>query len=88
MPSDHVGVLFSALVMMATGWGGLVIVVANTRPHIGAELWVFFLLLHIAVTGTVLPVVRYLNVRFTAVADDPPPAGSSCARACGWACMR
>jgi hypothetical protein len=35
----------------------------------------FFVLLQLAVTGTVLPFVRYLNVRFTPVQYDLPPGG-------------
>jgi len=44
-------------------------------PRIGGELWLFFVLLMIAVCGTVLPIVRYLNVRFTPLDVDVPPSG-------------
>lgn len=72
MPSDHIGVLIASLVMMFVGWGGLAFLIANSPPRIGAELWLFFLLLHLAVTGTVLPVVRFINVQLS---PDPPPGG-------------
>lgn len=75
MPPDHTGVLVAAVVMMVVGWLGLALLVLNTRPRIGAELWLFFLLLHVAITGTVAPFVRYLNVRFTHLDDEPPPGG-------------
>ena len=33
------------------------------------------MLLRVAITGTVLPLVRFLNQRFTRRYDDPPPGG-------------
>ncbi len=75
MPADHAGVLLAALAMFLTGWSGLAYLVMNNPPRIGAELWLFFILLHLAVTGTTLPVVRYLNVRLTPISIDPPPGG-------------
>lgn len=75
MPADHMGVLLAALAMMLIGWGGLALLINTNPPRIGAELWSFFVLLHIAVTGTVLPFVRYFNVRFTRVAAPAPPGG-------------
>jgi hypothetical protein len=74
MPADHVGVLLSAAALMIIGWAGLALLITRSPPRIGAELWMFFVLLHLAITGTVLPVVRYLNVSIFA-ADDPPPGG-------------
>ncbi len=61
--------------MMGGGWFGLYQLVTTSLPRIGGELWLFFVLLQIAITGTALPLVRYLNVRFTAVDDDVPPGG-------------
>lgn len=75
LPPDHAGVLLAAIIMMVAGWAGLAQLVTTTLPRIGGELWVFFLLLHIAITGTVLPIVRYLNVRFTPVHAEVPPGG-------------
>lgn len=74
-PADHQGVLLAAVLMIAVGWGGLSQLVMTTLPRIGGELWLFFFLLHIAITGTVLPIVRYLNVRFTPVSEEVPPGG-------------
>lgn len=73
-PPDHVGVLFAALVMIVGGWGGLYALVMTTLPRVG-QRWLFFVLLHIAVTGTVLPFVRYLNIRFTPITRDVLPGG-------------
>ena len=75
MPADHTGVLIAAALMIIGGGGGLYWLVTTSLPRIGGPLWLFFLLLHITVTGLALPLVRYLNVRFTAVDADLPPGG-------------
>jgi hypothetical protein len=74
-PPDHVGILLAAVTMMVIGWGGLLVLITASPPRIGSELWLFFMLFHIAITGTVLPLVRYLNVRFTPLHVEPPPGG-------------
>ncbi len=73
-PPDHVGVLLAALVMIVGGWGGLYLLVMTTLPRVG-QRWLFFVLLHIAVTGTVLPFIRYINIRFTPITRDVLPGG-------------
>lgn len=73
-PPDHIGILITAVVMMVGGWVGLYQLVTTTLPRVGPR-WTFFVLLHIAVTGTVLPLVRYLNVRLTPVTRELPPGG-------------
>jgi hypothetical protein len=75
IPSDHLGLLGASLLMMAIGWYGLYYLVMTSLPRIGGELWLFFLLLQIAVSGTALPFVRYLNVRFTPVNKEVPASG-------------
>ncbi|MCY4465542.1 MAG: hypothetical protein OXE46_08400 [Chloroflexi bacterium] len=55
------GVLLAALVMMLVGWVGLAALVATTRPRIGGEIWLFFILLQIAVTGSAIPFFRMLS---------------------------
>ncbi len=75
LPADHTGLLVASSLLALLGWGGLYGLVTTTLPRIGGELWLFFLLLQIAVTGTVVPVVRYLNVRFTPVRAEPPTSG-------------
>ena len=74
IPPDHIGVMITGVVFMAIGWLGLFQLVTTTLPRVG-QRWIFFLLLQIAVTGTVLPFVRYLNVRFTPISAELPPGG-------------
>ncbi len=74
IPPDHVGVLIAALFMSVGGWLGLYQLVTHTLPRVGPR-WAFFMLLFMAVTGTVLPFVRYLNVRFTPIHVELPPGG-------------
>jgi hypothetical protein len=74
LPTDHIGVLVAGVLMMVVGWGGLFWLVSTQVPQLGV-VWMFYLFLHLAVTGTVLPVVRYLNMRFTPVTAEPPPGG-------------
>lgn len=74
-PPDHIGLLVAALVMMGIGWLGLYQLVVTTLPRIGGELWLFFILLLMAITGTAIPIVRYINVRFTPLDVDVPPGG-------------
>ncbi len=61
---DHRGVLAAAVVMMIIGWLGLYQLVTRTLP-LAFPRWLFFILLFLAVTGTALPFVRFLNIRFT-----------------------
>jgi hypothetical protein len=74
MPPDHAGVVIAGAVFMVAGWFGLYQLVTTTLPRVG-QRWLFFVLLQIAVTGTVLPFVRYLNVRFTPITVNLPPGG-------------
>jgi hypothetical protein len=74
MPPDHIGVMIAGVLMMAGGWYGVYQLVTTALPRVGPR-WLFFVLLHIAVTGTVLPFVRYINLRFTPIDADPPPGG-------------
>jgi hypothetical protein len=61
---DHTGILIAASVLFIAGWGGLFMLVMHLFPF-PQQLWMFFMLLNAAVTGTALPFVRYLNIRFT-----------------------
>jgi hypothetical protein len=74
MPPDHVGVLIAALALSVGGWLGVYYLVTNMLPRVGPR-WAFFMMLFMAITGTVLPFVRYLNVRFTPIYDELPPGG-------------
>ena len=75
LPADHSGLLLASLLMIIIGWGGLWQLMTTALPRIGGELWLFFLLLQVAVTGTSIPVVRYVSVRFTSLLKDVPPSG-------------
>lgn len=75
MPADHIGVLIISALMFIGGWAGMYWLISTRLPRIGGELWAFFALLTIAITGTVLPFVRYLNVRFTPVHAELPSGG-------------
>ena len=69
------GVLLASLLMFLSGWGGLSYMVVATRPRIGGEIWLFFILLQIAVTGTAIPIVRLISQRLAPVNDPAPLAG-------------
>jgi hypothetical protein len=61
---DQAGLIVAATVMAVTGWVGLWLLITTTLPT-AFPRWLFFVFLYLAVTGTVLPFVRYLNARFT-----------------------
>lgn len=82
VPPDHRGVLLAAFVLAGVGWLGLIQLVSATLP-LAFPRWLFFILLFIAVTGTVLPFVRYLNVRFTPE-ELPYPDGGVILRQSIW----
>lgn len=71
---DHTGTTVAAVLMMIIGWGGLYYLVTTVLPRVGPR-WIFFVLLFIAVTGTVLPLIRALNGRFTPTNRHLPPGG-------------
>ncbi len=61
----------AALILAISGWVGLFFLVTNTLPTVGPR-WLFFFLGVLAITGTVLPIVAFLNRRF----PSNPPASS------------
>lgn len=60
--------LLAALILALIGWGGLYELINTTRPAVGAR-WLFFFLGVLAVSGTALPLVAFINRRFQ---TDPP----------------
>ena len=68
--------------MMLVGWGGLalLIMVFSVPPLVWAR-WGFFALWFIALTGTALPLVYFLNLRFP---SDPPPESNAIVRQAMW----
>lgn len=73
-PPDHRGVLIAAVLMMVIGWLGLYQLVTTTLP-LAFPRWLFFMLLFMAATGTAIPFVRYLSIRFTRAPYPIPPGG-------------
>ncbi|MDE2635116.1 MAG: hypothetical protein OXI30_02025 [Chloroflexota bacterium] len=69
------GVLLAAIVMAIVGWGGLAHLVVNTRPRIGGEIWLFFIFLQIAVTGSAIPVMRLASLRLARAQAGAPQTG-------------
>lgn len=70
--SEQHGVMLAAAVLALVGWGGLLQLVLTTRPRIGGELWLFFLLLQFAVAGTALPLLRLFSLRHSLDAAPLP----------------
>ena len=65
---------------MILGWSGLYWVVFFTSPS-GGTRWVFFFSGVLALTGTVLPFVAFLNRRFP---SNPPPTSAVIVRQAIW----
>ncbi len=59
----------TTILLFLIGWGGLAALVIYTLPTLGPR-WLFFFLGVIALTGTSLPLVYFLNRRF----PSTPPA--------------
>jgi hypothetical protein len=55
--------------LMITGWGGLLVLIYSYPPTVWPR-WLFFFFGVLAVTGTALPFVAFLNRRF----PSTPPA--------------
>lgn len=61
----------TAIILGILGWGGLFLLIQNTIPTVGPR-WLFFFLCVLALTGTALPVVAFLNRRFPTVPPSTP----------------
>lgn len=72
--ATHASVVFAGVLLAVGGWAGLVWLVVNRYPTV-INRWMFFALLHVALTGTALPFVRYLNKRFARPEAPPAPPG-------------
>jgi len=53
----------TSLALMIVGWGGLYFLITQTLPYVWPR-WAFFVLVMIALTGTILPVVYFFHRRF------------------------
>ena len=51
------------LIFSLGGWAGVSFLVAFTLPYLGYR-WLFFMLFMMAVSGTTMPFLGYLNMRF------------------------
>ena len=70
----------TAIFLSLIGWGGLIVLFIYTLPTVGPR-WLFFFLSVLAITGTSLPIVAYLNQRFPSA---PPPGGMAILRQSLW----
>jgi len=77
---DLPSILFSAILISLIGWVGLFFLLQYTQPFLGPR-WIFFFLLTMGVSGTALPIVYFLNVRFP---HDPPANTSVIIRQAAW----
>jgi hypothetical protein len=73
-------ILWVSLFLGVIGWGGLVLLVFLTLPTL-APRWLFFFLLMLALSGSALPVVYFLNRRFP---SDPPVDSAVVLREAMW----
>ena len=85
LKADQNGTLLAGAIMAGVGWVLLVRLVGRSPP-LAFPRWLFFILIYFAITGTVLPLIWYLNRRFSR--RTRPRGASSCARACGSACSQ
>jgi hypothetical protein len=74
VPPDHAGIMTAATLMVVTGWLGLWLLVTTALPT-AFPRWLFFVFMYLAVTGTVLPFVRFLNIRFSRDRHTLPSSG-------------
>jgi hypothetical protein len=70
----------AAVVLMIVGWGGLSYVITQTSPT-GGTRWAMFFTSVLALNGTMLPIVAFLNRRFP---STPPPTSLVVLRQAIW----
>ncbi len=70
----------AAIILAVLGWGGLYFLVSLTIPTVGPR-WLFFFLSVLALTGTSLPVIAFLNQRFP---TNPPVSAGVIVREAIW----
>lgn len=70
----------AAIILAVLGWGGLYFLVSLTIPTVGPR-WLFFFLSVLALTGTGLPVIAFLNQRFP---TNPPVSAGVIVREAIW----
>jgi len=70
----------AAIFLFIIGWGGLIALTIITLPTVGPR-WLFFFLCVMAITGTMLPIIAFLNRRFP---STPPPTAMVVVRQSLW----
>jgi hypothetical protein len=70
----------ATIFLMLIGWGGLFLLIFYSLPTVGPR-WLFFFLSVLALTGTALPVMAFLNRRFPSL---PPPSHGVIVRQALW----
>lgn len=65
------GPALAGFFLACVGWLGLFFLIRAVVPRAGAR-WMFFVLLYIAVAGTVIPLAKFLNERFRGRYPEPP----------------
>lgn len=70
----------TAIILIVIGWGGLLATLNLLEPS-GGTRWVFFFTTVLALTGTFLPLVAFLNQRFP---SQPPPTSMVILRQSLW----
>ncbi|MFP4322056.1 MAG: hypothetical protein ACLFTK_06350 [Anaerolineales bacterium] len=65
------GTIIASVLMASIGWLGLFYLIQNVIPRAGAR-WVFFVLLYIAVAGSIIPVMKLVNRQLRGRYPDPP----------------
>lgn len=71
MRRNNQGTALAAFFMACVGWLGLFFLIQNVLPRAGAR-WLFFVLLYIAVAGSVVPLAKLVNNRFSPPDIEPP----------------
>lgn len=64
LKADQNGALLAGAIMAGVGWVLLWRLVGGSAP-LAFPRWLFFILLYMAITGTVLPLIWFLNRRFS-----------------------
>lgn len=70
----------AAVLLMLLGWIGFLAVIMTTDPS-GGTRWLFFFFAVLALTGTALPGIAFLNQRFPSL---PPPGPMVIVRQAIW----
>jgi hypothetical protein len=71
---NQLSLTLAAWLLALIGWAGLAALIFNVDPRTGSmPIWFFFVLAVMALTGTAVPFVDYLNRRFGGKAPSPVP---------------